>query len=372
MARVDELLYDVAQGDGSALLLSSGSVPLMRCNGALLPVRGAELLARAPLNPLLREVCDEEGWKIYLRDRDYDFVYTLGDGTRYAVNYFWQAKGPAAVFRRVAGQVQDFETLGLPSAVESLADLERGLVLVSGPGSSGRTTTLAALIDRINQTQSRHIVTIESPIECQHQSARSVISHREVGRHVATFADGLRAAMRQDADVVLLGELDSAETIQLALGAAEIGMLVFAAVSARGVARTIERLIEGVSEADQSHVRGTLASTLQGVVSQLLLPTADGAGRCVAVELLRRNAALPHLLREGKTASIPSLLQAGRQLGMQTMDDALFELVRRKRIQAADAYRKASDKSRFLQSARVERRAAESATGAVRVHRPTS
>lgn len=369
MPRIDDLLFDVARSEASILLLSSGSVPLMRSHGTLFPVRGAEMLARTPLNPLLREICDEDGWKTYLRERDYDFVYTLSDGTRFAANYFWQAKGPAAVFRRVAGQVRSLDSLGLPAAVAALADSGHGLVLVSGPAGSGRSTTLAGMLDRINQTQSRHIVTIESPIECVHQSARCVVSHREVGRHVRSFADGLRGAMRQDADVVLLGELDDGETIKLALEAAEVGMLVLATVSARGVARTIERIMEGVPEADQAHVRYSLASTLQGVISQLLLPTADGTGRCAAVEVLRRNTGLEHLLREGKTSGLPAYMAAGRMLGMQSLDDSLYELLRRKRIQAADAYRKANDKTRFLQSARERRNTIAQTAGPVQLHR---
>jgi twitching motility protein PilT len=231
--------------------------------------------------------------------------------------------------------------------VEGLAQLSQGLVLVTGPTGSGKSTTLAAIIDRINQNHARHVVTIEDPIEFVHQNRKAVFSHREVGQHSRAFGPALRAAIRQDADVVLVGELRDRETIALAITAAEMGMLVFGTLHTNGAAKTIDRIVDAFPAEEQPQVRLSLSESLAAVVSQLLLPTADGKGRVAVNEILLRTAALPNVIREGNTPMLHSIIQSGKQQGMQAMDDALFALAKAGVILPQDAHQKAADKARF-------------------------
>lgn len=347
MARIDALLRTLKERDGSDLHLVAGLPPRVRLNGSLAPLEGATALDAGDLVALLREICPPDDWATFESDHDVDFAHEVPGVGRFRANCFRQESGPAAVFRIVPEAIRPLDDLGLPREAAALARFERGLVLVTGPTGSGKTTTLAAIIDRINRTAARHIVTIEDPIEFVHSSRRSIVSHRQVGIHARSFAEALRAAMRQDADVILVGEMRDAETIGLALTAAEMGALVFGTLHTSGAARTFDRIVDAFPSDRQPQIRAALADTLQGILSQILLPTADGRGRCVAAELLLRAPGLASIIREGRAHLLASYLQSGRRLGMQTLDDALFALVKRGRILPQDAFRKAAEKDRF-------------------------
>ncbi len=258
-----------------------------------------------------------------------------------------QENGAGAVFRIIPEKIVPLEKLNLPKAIETLAHLQQGLVLVTGPTGSGKSTTLAAIIDRINTTYSKHIVTIEDPVEFVHKNKKSVFSQREVGDDTQSFGAALRAAIRQDADVILVGEMRDLETISLAITAAEMGALVFGTLHTNGAAKTIDRLIDAFPADEQEQIRTTLSESVAGIVSQLLLRTADGHGRCAVNEILLKTPGLPNVIREGNTPMIQTIIQSGKTVGMQTMDDALMALVEQKRITGHEAYMKAMNKQRF-------------------------
>ena len=296
---------------------------------------------------MLREIVSAEQWESFERDGDVDFGYSLPEVGRFRANYFVQDRGAAAVFRRIPEKILPLDALGLPQAVGLLADLERGLVLVTGPTGSGKSTTLASLVDRINRSYARHVVTIEDPIEFVHHDRRCVFSQREVGTDTDSFAEALRAAMRQDADVILVGELRDLETISLALAAAEMGTLVLATLHTNSAAKTVDRIVDVFPAEEQSHIRVTLAESLAAVVSQILLPTADGKGRCAATEILFGGRGVANAIREQATPMLRNLIQAGSSVGMRSMDDSLVELCRAGTISYDEGYRKAMEKERF-------------------------
>jgi twitching motility protein PilT len=347
MPRLDALLVRLKELKGSDLHLAAGVVPRLRLRGELADAEGWGALGDAPLRELLREIASDEQWREFEAQSDLDFAYAIAGVGRFRVNYLVQHHGAAAVFRLIPEAILSVEELGLPKAIESLAHLEKGLVLVTGPTGSGKSTTLAAVIDQINRTYARHIVTIEDPVEFVHQNKRSVLSHREVGSHTRGFGPALRSAVRQDADVVLVGEMRDPETIHLAITAAEMGLLVFGTLHTNSAVKTIDRVIDAFPSDEQNQVRISLSESLAGVVSQLLLPTADGKGRCAAHEILLRTSGLANVIREGNTPMLHSIIQAGRAAGMQAMDDVLFERVKEGRVRAADAYAKATNKARF-------------------------
>ncbi len=278
---------------------------------------------------------------------DLDFAYGLEGFARFRANYLRQEIGAGAVFRIIPETIVPLADLNLPKAIDTLAHLQQGLVLVTGPTGSGKSTTLAAIIDRINITYHKHIVTIEDPVEFVHQNKLSVFSQREVGADTESFGAALRSAIRQDADVVLVGEMRDLETIGLAITAAEMGALVFGTLHTNGAANTIDRLIDAFPADEQSQIRTTLAESVAGIVSQLLLRTADGKGRCAVNEILLKTPGLPNIIREGNTPMITSIIQGGRHQGMQLMDDALMALVDQKRITPREAYMKATNKAKF-------------------------
>jgi len=347
MAALDTLLVALKENRGSDLHLAAGSPPRMRVKGNLDPIEGQGALTDAALRDLLGGLVTPEQWAEYEAGGDLDFAYGLPGVARFRANYLVQENGAAAVFRIIPEEIQSAEQLGLPEPITRLADLQKGLVLVTGPTGSGKSTTLAAIIHRINTTHSKHIVTIEDPVEFVHQNQQSVLSHREVGSHTQGFGPALRAAIRQDADVVLVGEMRDRETIALAITAAEMGMLVFGTLHTNNAAKTIDRIIDAFPAKEQNQVRLSLSESLAAVVSQLLVPTADAKGRCAVHEILLRTSALPNVIREGKIAMLNSLIEAGRAQGMQTMDDTLFALAKAGRIRPADAYMKATHKARF-------------------------
>jgi len=347
MARVDELLRALKEQGGSDLHLAAGLAPRMRRKGSVAQIEGEPVYADEALREMLREIASEDQWASYTECGDLDFAYGLEGVARFRANYLVQEHGAAAVFRIIPEDILSLGKLGLPPAIESLAHLSKGLVLVTGPTGSGKSTTLAAIIDHINATYTRHILTIEDPVEFVHQNKKSVVSHREVGSHTQGFGPALRAAIRQDADVVLVGEMRDRETIGLAITAAEMGLLVFGTLHTNNAAKTIDRIVDAFPSKEQNQIRISLSESLAGVVSQLLLPTADGVGRCAAHEILLRTQGLPNVIREGKTSMLNSIIESGKGQGMQTMDDSLFAFVQQGRIRPADAYMKASNKGRF-------------------------
>jgi twitching motility protein PilT len=347
MPKLDELLQRLRTEGGSDLHLAAGLAPRMRCHGELRVVEDWPTLTDDELRGLLREIATERHWAIYTESSDADFAYGLAGVARFRANYFVQENGAAAVFRIIPEKIVPLEDLALPAAVETLAQLEHGLVLVTGPTGSGKSTTLAAILDRMNRSHAKHVVTIEDPIEFVHANKQCVFSHREVGCHTEGFSPALRAAIRQDADVILVGEMRDQETISLALTAAEMGLLVFGTLHTNNACKTIDRIIDVFSAEERAQVRLSLSESLVAVVSQLLLPTADGKGRIAVNEILLRTPGLPNVIREGNTPMLHSIIQSGRSQGMQAMDDALFALAQAGRILPQDAYMKATEKARF-------------------------
>jgi len=347
MAQIDQLLTHLKERDGSDLHLAAGLEPRVRVRGRIQVVEGQPLLTDNSLRTLLAEIAAPKHWQEFVETKDVDFAYGLDGVGRFRANYFAQEHGAAAVFRIIPEEIIGIEKLKLPAAIGNLASLESGLVLVTGPTGSGKSTTLAAIIDEINRTKSKHIVTIEDPVEFVHRNKKSVLSHREVGAHTQGFGPALRAAIREDADVVLVGELRDQETIGLAITAAEMGLLVFGTLHTNSASKTIDRIIDAFPSKEQNQVRLSLSESLAGVVSQLLVQTADGKGRCAVHEVLLRTQALPNVIREGKVSMLNSIIESGKAQGMQSMDDTLFAYAKENRIRPIDAYMKALNKARF-------------------------
>jgi twitching motility protein PilT len=346
MARLDHLLKLVRDRKGSDLHLIAGIPPRMRINGLLGPIEGHGPLPQADLHAMMRELVSASQFETYQSDLELDFAYGLHGVGRFRANYFNQASGAAAVFRLIPEQISSCKELNLPAVVERFADLRSGLVLVTGPTGSGKSTTLAAIIDLINDKYDKHIITIEDPIEFVHRSKLSMFSQREVGTHTKTFASALRTAMRENADVILVGELRGPE-VELAILAAEMGALVFGTLHTNNATKTIDRLIDIFPTEQQEQIRISLAEALAGVVSQILLPTADNRGRVAALEILVKTSGLPNIIREGNTPQLVTVIQGGKALGMQTMDESLEILMKQGKIRPKDAYGAASDKTYF-------------------------
>jgi twitching motility protein PilT len=347
MARLDTLFRYLRDSKGSDLHLGAGLRPHVRRHGSLEPVPDWPALSDGELRAMLDEIANEKQRAEYSDKRDLDFAYGLEEVARFRCNYFVDERGAAAVFRIIPEKIVPLADLNLPPSVSKVVDLRSGLVLVTGPTGSGKSTTLASIIDKINQTFARHIVTIEDPVEFVHQSKKSVLSQREVGTDSTSFATALRAAIRQDADVILVGEMRDLETISLAITAAEMGALVFGTLHTNSAAKTIDRIIDAFPPERQPQVRASLAESLQGVIAQLLLRTIDGKGRVAVNEILFGGGGLSNLIREGNTPMINSIISAGKAQGMQLMDDALMTLAERKTIDGHEAYLKARDKKRF-------------------------
>lgn len=346
MAQVNPLLTELRNRGGSDLHLTAGRPPLLRLHGELTPLRSTPL-AEDELVAMIDEIIPDLGAEAWITSGDFDFAYALPGVARFRVNLFRQERGSGAVFRIIPERILTLQELEAPPALQHLAHLRQGLVLVTGPTGSGKSTTMAAIIDAINETYVRHVITIEDPVEFVHPRKKCLFSQREVGQHTRSFANALRAALREDPDVLLVGEMRDQETIGLALAAAEMGVLVFGTLHTNGAAKTIDRVVDAFPEDEQPQVRSSLAETLAGVVSQLLLRTADGNGRVAVHEILLRNPALGNCIREGNTSMLANVIQAGKREGMQTMDDALTGLIQRGRITAAEAHSVATDKRRF-------------------------
>ena len=347
MARIDELFRYLKEKGGSDLHLLATLPPRVRIHGNLTDVEGWGVISNEELKDLLREICSEEQWSDFEATGDLDFAWALPGEARFRVNFLSQHNGVGAIFRIIPEKILTFDDLNVPDAIRELAYLERGLVLITGPTGSGKSTTLASIINEINEKYSKHIVTIEDPVEFVHQNKNSVFSHREVHHDAISFADALKATIRQDADVILVGEMRDRETIELAITAAEMGSLVFGTLHTNSATKTIDRLIDAFPASQQAQIRTTLADSICAIVSQLLLPTSDGNGRCAAHEILLRTNSLPNIIREGNTTMLKSVIQSGVNDGMCAMDDSLEVLFKAGQISAAAAMSKARDKSRF-------------------------
>jgi len=346
MAKIDRLFRYLVEKEGSDLHLLQDHVPKIRVHGELEAVEGHDVLTEEMLRDYLHEIVRDEQRERYEAGGDLDFAYGLAGVARFRCNFLKQVHGRGAVFRQIPDEILTAQQLGLPPAVENAAHLRSGLVLVTGPTGSGKSTTLAAVIDLINRTYRKHIITVEDPIEFVHQNRLSVLTQREVGQHTDSFAAALRAAVREDPDVVLVGEMRDLETISLALTAAELGLLVFGTLHTNSAAKTIDRIIDVFPAARQPMIRTMLSESVQGIFSQTLCKKKP-KGRVAAVEILVRREGLGNMIREGAISKITSLIEGGKQEGMQTMDQALMQHLEAGLITGDTAYIKAFDKSRF-------------------------
>jgi twitching motility protein PilT len=344
---IDTLLERVAAEDASDLHITAGSPPVLRMRGRLSLIDGFEPFAPEATRDLLYRILSTEQQKRLEIDRQLDFSYSVPGIARFRVNVYYQRDSLAAAFRLVPRMIKSAEELGLPSVLRELAMEPRGLVLVTGPTGSGKSTTLATMIDHVNSTRALHIVTIEDPIEFLHEHKESVINQREIGADAKGFAEALRGALRQDPDVILVGEMRDLETISTALTAAETGHLVLATLHTQSAPSTIDRIIDVFPSAQQGQVRMQVAASLQGVVTQTLLPTADGRARVPALEILLPDDAVRNLIRQGKTEQIYSIMQTNTTRGMQTMEQSLADLTIRRVITRDTAYNLTSRRDEF-------------------------
>jgi len=322
------LLEALVHAQGSDLHLSVGAPPTIRVHGALRHLPDRHSLGPADVATLIRTAVDDEQWNRFERDHELDFAYTIDGVSRFRVNLYLQRGACGAAFRAIPHQIKALDELGVPDSVARFAQLARGLVLVTGPTGSGKTTTLAALVDLANRTRSSHIVTIEDPIEFLHGHRRCLVNQREVGADTTSFGTALRHALRQDPDIILVGELRDLETTSTALTAAETGHLVLATLHTSSAAQTIDRIIDIFPPHQQQQIRTQLSTALQGVVTQALCPRADRAGRTVITEIMSATPAIRNLIREGRTHQIPSFIQSGGSDGMLSFDQHLAERVR--------------------------------------------
>ena len=346
MAKIDAFFKLMHEQDASDLHLVAGQPPLLRIHGDMERVK-YKVLDDDDLRKMLYEITPEDKIKVFEETGDVDFGYEVPGLARYRANYFMQLFGLGAVFREIPNEISTCEQLGLPSVISKLAALPRGLILVTGPTGSGKSTTLAAIIDQANRERKDHIITVEDPIEFVHQSQGCVVNHREVGTHTKSFSAALRGALREDPDIILVGEMRDLETISLAIEAASTGHLVFATLHTTSAYQTVDRVIEVFPAEQQDQIRSTLADGVRAVISQTLLKRIDRKGRCVALEILIATPAVRNLIREAKTYQIPSMIQTGKKYGMQLLDDALMDLHNKGWISPDEAYAKANEKSRF-------------------------
>jgi twitching motility protein PilT len=351
MAKIDAFFNLMLEQKASDLHLSSGNPPLLRINGELSRVDYPPLESDI-LKTMLYEITPEYKIKIYEETGDVDFGYEIPGVSRFRANFFNQRNGCAAVFRQIPSKVlsfEDFEKFDapLPAVLKKFSMLHKGLVVVTGPTGSGKSTTLAAMVDYANKNRRDHIITVEDPIEFVHESKNCLVNHREVGVHTKSFAAALRGALREDPDIVLVGELRDLETIELALTAASTGHLVFGTLHTQSAAKTVDRVIDVFPADQQNKIRATLSESLKGVVAQNLFKRVDKKGRVAALEILVFTTAIANLVREGKTHQIPGMIQVGKKLGNQPLDDAIMEHVRMKRISPEEAYDKCLDKKKF-------------------------
>jgi twitching motility protein PilT len=342
MARLDSFLRLVAEQLASDLHFHAGGVPLIRHNGDLMPLPFREL-TELETRRFLLEILTPEQSETLGREQQVDFIYVLPEAGRFRANVFVQSRGLGAVFRVIPNHIPRLDDLRFPPSVKRFVELKNGLVIVTGPTGAGKTTTLAAMVNEINATQRRNIITIEDPIEYVHEPLQSVVVHREVGTHTASFASGLRAALRESPDVLVLGEMRDVETVQLALQAAETGTLVLATLHTNSAARAVDRILDTIPEEAREQTRGTLSLVLRGVIAQRLAQLASGDGRVAALEVLQQNWAVSNLIRENKVHQIDAQLQSGGDAsGNQHLDGSLLRLVQEGTIASEEALRLAN------------------------------
>ncbi len=345
MPAIDTLLRTMLERGGSDLHLTVGLPPKARISGSLTPIADT-VVTTDQIQSLLQEIVPARRWTEYLDRKDLDLAHEIPGVARFRGNYLYNHWGQAAVFRQIPAKILSFDDLSLPLALKKLCHLNEGLVVVTGPTGSGKSTTLAAMIDYINTNLSRHIITIEDPIEFVHPTKKSVIVHREVGEHTESFAAALKGAMRHDPDILLLGEMRELETIKLALGCASMGMLVFGTLHTNNAPKTVDRIINAFPGDEQNQVRVMLAGCLAGVVAQLLCKRIP-KGRCAVHEILLSHEALPNTIRSGQIANIKSIIESGSADGMVTMDNSLMARVKDGTIEPKEAYMKAANKALF-------------------------
>lgn len=346
MAKIDAFFKYMMENDASDLHLSAGCKPKIRKHGELEEIKYHEL-TNDILEVLLFEIISDGQREKFLQKKDLDFAYEIPNVARFRANYFYQKRGLGAVFRIIPSKILSVEELSLPETVLKFTRLSRGLVLVTGPTGSGKSTTLAAMIDYININRKEHILTIEDPVEFVHKNKNCLVNQREVLTHTGSFSTALRAALREDPDVILVGEMRDLETIELAITAAETGHLVFGTLHTNSAAKTVDRIIDAFPSDRQAQIRTMLSESLKGVISQQLLKRSDKPGRVASVEILYVNSAVANLIREGKTFQIPSVIQTGKGDGMQLMDQSIMDYLMKKVISPDEAYLKANDKKAF-------------------------
>lgn len=347
MAKIDAFFRLMNVQGASDLHMASGNVPALRIKGELQRIKYKEL-EDTELRELLYEICPEHKVKIFEEKGDIDFAYQLANIGRFRVNYFRQAHGISAVFRQIPTSILTIEQLGLPPVVKRIANLHKGLVLVTGPTGSGKSTTLAAMIDYANKTRKGHIITVEDPIEFMHKSYNCIVNHREVGRDTQTFSSALRGALREDPNIIMVGEMRDLETISLAVEAASTGHLVFGTLHTQDACKTVDRVIEVFPPAMQEQIRNTLSDSLKAVLSQTLFKRKDNKGRIAALEILVHTPAVGALIRESKTHQLVNVIQTGKRLGMKLLDDSIEELIVQDSVAPEDAFEKSLDKKRFV------------------------
>ena len=346
MAKIDAFFKLMNEQGASDLHLTSGLPPALRIRGEIERIK-YKVLDNDDLRSMLYEIAPEQKIKTFEETGDIDFGYEIPGLARYRANFFMQKNGVGAVFREIPSAIMTADQLGLPEVVSKLATLPRGLVLVTGPTGSGKSTTLAAIVDVANRSRKDHIITVEDPIEFVHQSQSCIVNHREVGIHTNSFSTALRGALREDPYVILVGEMRDLETISLAVEAASTGHLVFSTLHTSSAYKTVDRVIEVFPSSEQPLIRSTLSDGLRAVIAQTLFKRIDRKGRVVALEILIANPAVRNLIREAKTHQIPSMIQTGKKYGMILLDDSIMELFTKGMISAEEAYAKANDKGRF-------------------------
>ncbi len=348
MATIDQFFQFLVDHGASDLHLGEGQPPKMRLHGTVIPIR-EETLNHAEMAHMMSEICGPQRWARFMESGDLDFAYEMNEDSRFRCNFLKQTNGLGCVFRLIPTKIMSLDELGIPPIVKEFGHMRSGLVLVTGPTGSGKSTTLAALIDYINDHFNRHIITVEEPIEFVHRNKRSILTQREVPEHCMTFAQGLKASLREDSDIVLVGEMRDLDTIQLALTAAETGLLVFGTLHTNNARKTVDRMVDVFPSDQQAQVRAMLANSLRGVVAQLLLKKSEaaGGGRMAVNEILVVNSATSAVIREGATQKLQDVIVAGKGQGMQFMDDAIWSAMQQGLVEPLEAYMKAIDKTRF-------------------------
>ena len=343
MAEIDKYFDFLNKQGGSDLHVSSNSRPMIRLHGNMVSLK-MDPFSPEQAEKLFLEIMPERHQKEYAETGDVDFAYELPDVARYRCNVFRDLRGPCGVFRIIPTEILTFEKLGLPTVIKNFCMIPKGLVLVTGPTGSGKSTTLAAMIDLINRTRKDHIITIEDPVEFVHPNKQCLVNQRQVGEHSQSFGKALRAALREDPDIVLVGEMRDLETTHIAIETAETGHLVFGTLHTTTAASTVDRLIDRIPADQQEQIRTMIASSLVGIISQTLLRTKDGKGRVAAIEILVVTSGIRNNIREKKTFQIPSLMQVGAKQGMVCLNDALLRLVLEDKVTAEEALLKAVEK----------------------------